>query len=336
MKDRKLDHLNLALKSQTLPGSSDKRFLYEPLCGHSMVEIKPFDLAGKTMKFPIWISSMTGGTAEAEHINNNLARVCAEFGLGMGLGSCRIYMDKKGFEKQFELRKIVGYELPLWANLGIGQIEKALANNSISAIDDMVDRLQADGLIVHINPLQEFFQDEGDVFTQSPYQTLYKFIEKSRLKVMVKEVGQGFGPESLKLLMQLPLAAIEFGAFGGTNFSKVEINRGESVRKSALAPLAMVGNSAYDMLDYIRDIKKEGSDIQCKTFIASGGIRHFLDGYYFINSMPYSTAFGMASQFLIHARGEYETLKQFVLNQIEGLNTASAYLRINPKYNKHD
>ena len=110
------------------------------------------------MKFPIWISSMTGGTAEAEHINNNLARVCAEFGLGMGLGSCRIYMDKKGFEKQFELRKIVGYELPLWANLGIGQIEKALANNSISAIDDMVDRLQADGLIVHINPLQEFFQ----------------------------------------------------------------------------------------------------------------------------------------------------------------------------------
>ena len=90
---RKSDHIDLAFASQI--ETLDTRFYYEPmLTGHPKGDLEPVDFAGKTMKVPMWVSSMTGGTGKARMINHNLGRLCGELGLGMGLGSCRILLEE--------------------------------------------------------------------------------------------------------------------------------------------------------------------------------------------------------------------------------------------------
>jgi len=143
---------------------------------------------GKTMRTPIWVSSMTGGTGVAQTINRNIARVCREFGMGMGLGSCRKIIFDKTHWNDFNFRDEIG-EQPFWANLGVAQIEELLASKNIQAVVDMVGELRADGLIVHVNPLQEWFQPEGNRLKQSPLQTIQQLLTQVDFKIIVKEVG---------------------------------------------------------------------------------------------------------------------------------------------------
>src|SRR5690606_18585640 len=117
----------------------------------------------------------------------------------------------------FDWRQTIGSELPFYANLGIAQIEVLLEERAIERVHALVERLGADGLIIHVNPLQEWFQPEGDRLRVSPLETIQRFLEIAPYPVIVKEVGQGMGPASLRALLTLPLAAVEFGAFGGTN-----------------------------------------------------------------------------------------------------------------------
>ena len=135
------------------------------ICRHSFL--------GRNMNFPIMVSSMTGGTEKAKTINKNLAKVCGEFGLGMGLGSCRqlLYEDKRMHE--FDIRQFMPNE-PMLINLGIAQIEELLEKQETDRIGLLADRLQADGLIVHINPMQEWLQPEGDRIQHPPIETVEK------------------------------------------------------------------------------------------------------------------------------------------------------------------
>jgi isopentenyl-diphosphate delta-isomerase len=327
--EKKKAHIDLALQSQTLRETMDTRFNYEPmLSAHPQGILKPFAFLGKTMRVPIWISSMTGGTEAAMLINRNLARVCNEFGLGMGLGSCRILLEDNLYPEHFLLRKYIGDEVPFYANLGIVQIGKALANNTVDRITEMIGRLQADGLMIHVNPLQEWLQPEGEVMLRTPIEIIKEFIERVDFPVIVKEVGQGMGPESLRQLMSLPLEAVEFAAFGGTNFASLELQRSNQQIQQMLKPLSLVGNDAYDMLDSVNKLVSENPDLPVKQIIISGGIKNFLDGYYFIRKSQVPAIYGQASMFLRYAREDYETLREFTLNQIRGLEIAHAYLTI--------
>jgi isopentenyl-diphosphate delta-isomerase len=270
---------------------------------------------------------MTGGTKLAGKINRNLARACNEFGMGMGLGSCRIIMEDDTCFEDFNMRKIIGDHLPLWANLGIAQVEELVGRNQVSKATALVERLQADGLIVHVNPMQEWFQPEGDTLKTAPLETIKRLIDQSVFPIIVKEVGQGMGPESIRELLDLPLQAIEFGAYGGTNFAKVELLRDEDKNQARFEPLTMVGEDASSMVDYVNEIVT-GHDPVCKELILSGGVKNFLDGYYLMEKSVLPSVYGMASTFLKYAREDYETLREFVLSQIEGLKMAQAYLSI--------
>ena len=120
MNDRKEDHINQAFQARVDKTVADQRFNYEPLlAAHPVDRPAPFAFAGKTMRLPLWISSMTGGTAQAGVINRNLARACNEFGLGMGVGSCRILLEDECHFDDFNLRHIIGEASPFYANLGI-------------------------------------------------------------------------------------------------------------------------------------------------------------------------------------------------------------------------
>jgi isopentenyl-diphosphate delta-isomerase len=331
--DRKLEHIKLALDSQTKLAEQDRRFNYEPMLSAHPENIDlSIHFLGKTMRTPIWVSSMTGGTGVARTINANIARACREFGMGMGLGSCRKILFDKTHWDDFNFRDEIGDEQPFWANLGIAQVEELLVSKNIKAVVDLVGELRADGLIVHVNPLQEWFQPEGNRLKQSPLQTIQQLLGQVKFKILVKEVGQGFGPESLRQLLALPLEAIEFGAYGGTNFSKLEMLRGDQHKLEASLPFAFIGQSAGQMVDSVNQLLKENPQPACRQLIISGGIQNALDGYYLTSKSQLPAVFGMASAVLKHASESYESLAEFLENQIQALRLANAYLKINPDY----
>ena len=326
---RKRDHIDLAFRSQI--GATDSRFYYEPLFSAHPDQntLKPFVFLNKTFKVPMWVSSMTGGTAKARIINRNLARAARDFGFGMGLGSCRQLLYDQEHLADFDVRELLGYDLPLFANLGIAQLERLIDRHELHLVIRLIDILKADGLIIHVNPMQEWLQPEGDRFKRSPIETIETIVEKIDCQLIVKEVGQGFGYHSLKKLLQLPLAAVDFAASGGTNFAQVELLRSSDEQKNLYEKLAFLGHTAEDMVDFTNQIKRElGDAMRCPQVIISGGIRHFLDGFYLMKKLNMPSVYGQAAGFLQHAQGHYDDLFKYVESQVNGLALAEAYLRI--------
>jgi isopentenyl-diphosphate Delta-isomerase len=324
---RKSDHIDLALRSQLQ--TVDSRFMYEPLLGkHPVKKSSPFEFLGKKMSTPIWASSMTGGAEHAGDINRNLARVSGKYGLGMGLGSCRIILQDNTHLSDFTMRKLLGDDVPFFANLGIAQIEEIVSNGQINLIHELIDKTETDGLIIHVNPIQEWLQPEGDVLTTSSIETISSLIDSFDKPLIVKEVGQGMGIGSLRALMELPLAAIDFGAFGGTNFSLLELLRGQEINREAYSSLANIGHTAEEMVGFCNLLYKENAEFRSTEVIISGGVSNFLDGYYLMNKLNSKSVYGQASALLKPAAQGYDFLDQFVETQIRGLELAKEFLRI--------
>ena len=325
---RKKDHIELAFQSQVYRHELDSRFYYEPmLSGHPKEgSLKPFSFLGKELRTPMWVSSMTGGTAMAATINRNLAMACKEFGMGMGLGSCRSLLSSDTYFEDFNVRRLIGQDQLLYANLGIAQVEILIREGKTDLIIRMIQKLEADGLIVHVNPLQEWLQPEGDIISNPPIETISRLLELHSIPVIVKEVGQGFGPQSMKALMKLPIQGIEFAANGGTNFARLELLRASELDREVYGPVVQLGHSAEEMLGWSNELAEEASNKQIGVII-SGGIKHFLDGYYLISKSKLPAVYGQASAFLKHARGDYDTLQKYVDMQVKGLELAQSILQ---------
>lgn len=333
---RKRDHIELAQNAQTPRALVDQRFNYEPLLSGHPGENSDISInfLGKKLDAPMWISSMTGGVGEARHINQNLARLCREFNLGMGLGSCRSLLESNQYFEDFNLRPIIGPDLPLYANLGIAQLEVILRENKTHKISELCKKLQVDGLFIHINPMQEWFQVEGDHFQHSPIETLTLFMsqfQKNEIKIIVKEVGQGMGPLSLKSLFELPIDAFELAGFGGTNFSKLEVLRSKALSQDncvdTRSALFNVGHTPLEMIDFINALGEKNPRIKNLPLIISGGIENFLDGHYLRSRSNNPSVYGHANKFLSFAE-DYELLKKFTDEQVSGLKMAKSFLTL--------
>lgn len=327
--ERKLQHIQLALKSQIY--DKDSRFFYEPLlnCDIDSADIS-INFIDTKFAAPIWVSSMTGGALHASKINANLAKACKKYGLGMGLGSCRQLLENDKYLKDFNLRNVAGDDVIIYANLGIAQVEQLVNSGNIKKIKELIEKTETNGLIIHINPLQEWLQPEGDKIKKSPLDTISEIINKTDLNLMVKEVGQGMGPKSLEKLMQMPLKAIEFGAHGGTNFSKIEISRNDYILKNELESVTYIGHSALEMIGFVNTILEQNKNIECKNFIISGGVKGFLDGFYLLSKINTNAIYAHASGFLQYAMSDFNNLCQYVESQFSGLKMAKTLLT--PRY----
>ena len=328
---RKEDHIELAFRSQVDRLHLDERFDYEPLLAAHPREGSLPKLAwgGKALHAPLWVSSMTGGTEKSYAINHNLARAAGEFGIGMGLGSCRSLLYDDHRFQDFNIRPVAGEEAVLFANLGVAQVQTLLDAGDEELIPQLIRALDLDGLIVHVNPLQEWLQPEGDRFTVPPLQTITALLEAlPTLPLIVKEVGQGMGPASLQALLRLPLLALDTAANGGTNFAKLELFRSDELAREAYAGLTRVGHSATEMVRQINGLLHSDTvPVACQHLIISGGVQGFLDGYYLTELAGLPAVYGQASAFLRYAREDYGSLRRYVTTQLRGLELARAYLR---------
>lgn len=361
--DRKSHHLSYAEKAQHTKGgfsgehafggilSHQSLFDYNPLNAFPRPEdevkgsFKKVKLNGKSLGMPLWISSMTGGTGEAGPINRSLAKVAGEYGLGLGLGSCRPLLESNDYFEDFNLRPLIGDEGILFANFGLAQLFTQWKRDKGQRIFDICASLQVDGLFIHLNPLQEWYQPEGDRWYENPVEILNSFCNEAqrkmpRLELGVKEVGQGMGLSALKALAELPFKVIEFGALGGTNFSLLEsmrspekgLKNSENNTLSRPIELCTVGHSAGEMVRHVNSIRKDNANFQIdeKLVVISGGIRSFLDGYYLIENLEGPACYGMAKPFLVHAQHSTDELRHFVEGQKQGLLMAQSFLTAKP------
>lgn len=334
-KDRKQDHIELAFNSQIDDAVSKRIDLYyEPLLSAHPDTSRNNDtdisisFVGHKLKAPIWISSMTGGTAKAKNINMNLAHIANKFGFGMALGSCRPLLDSTERKNDFDFKTVVG-DFPFYANLGVAQLEQLISANQLGKVKDLLKDLSVDGLVIHVNPLQEWVQPEGDRFKVAPIETIKQTLFELETNIIVKEVGQGFGPNSLISLMNLPISAIEFAGYGGTNFTALELARHNALssgKRESLLNLSYIGHTSEQMISWVNDILK--LETKCKEFIISGGINNILQGHRLRESLKANSVIGMASAFLKYAENS-ELLEEFASTQVDLLKLAKCYLKEN-------
>ena len=126
--------------------------------------------------------------------------------------------------------------------------------------------------------------------------------------------------------MQLPLEGIDFGAHGGTNFSKLELHRASAMQHQVFDAIAQWGHTAAEMVESYNELNEDlGALNRCPNIIVSGGVKQFTDGYYLTERIAANAVYGQASAFLQHARGTYT---EYVDLQVTGLTLANTYLKI--------
>ena len=207
---------------------------------------------------------MTGGAELSRTINRNLAEAAQKLGIGMMLGSQRIMLDNDAAARSFEVRELAP-DVLLIGNIGLAQLSDA----AIPKLAAALERVGADALAVHTNPLQEAMQDNGDTDFSGSLDRLRRVAEELPCPVLVKEVGHGIGAEAAEKLRGLPIAAVDVAGAGGTSWARVEqlVRYGE-VRYPAIAEW---GVPTAQALQEVR------ATLPGMPLVASGGIRTGMD-----------------------------------------------------------
>ncbi|MDD5467140.1 MAG: type 2 isopentenyl-diphosphate Delta-isomerase [Anaerolineales bacterium] len=266
---RKSDHIRINLQEDVKSGLSNGlerlRFTHQAL---PELDLEAVDLSatifGKKLAAPILISSMTGGTPEAAQINATLASAAQQAGVAIGLGSQRAAIDNPDLAYTFQVRRVAP-DVLLFANLGAIQLNYGY---TVAECQRAVDMIEADALILHLNPLQEALQPEGDTRFAGLIKKIEAVCRAMGTPVIVKEVGWGISSEAARRLADAGVSAIDIAGAGGTSWSQVEMHRAPSESQARLASLFVDwGIPTTKSLQMVRQAAPE------LLLFASGGIR---------------------------------------------------------------
>jgi isopentenyl-diphosphate delta-isomerase len=290
--NRKSDHIRINLEKDVLStrttGLENHHFIHEALPELDLERVDTtLSLFGRRLAAPILISSMTGGTADAETINLRLAEAAQTVGVAMGVGSQRAALEHPEQAKTFQVRRVAP-DILLFANLGAVQLNYGYG---IEHCRRAVDMLQADALFLHLNPLQEAVQSGGDVNFAGLSKKIAAICKKLEVPVIVKEVGWGISERTAKILADCGVSAIDVAGAGGTSWSQVEMHRSPDEFTRQLA--ATFVDWGIPTAESILNVKKAVPDM---TVFASGGLKDGLDIAKCIALG--ATLGGMAGQFL--------------------------------------
>lgn len=264
--DRKLDHLRICTEKDVESGRSGFDEITLAHCALPETDYDKIDMKtrflGKKLDYPLIIEAMTGGVDEALEINKDLASVAQEFGIGFGVGSQRAAIENIRLEDTFKVRDVAP-DILLIANIGAVQLNYGY---TVKECKKAVEMIGADALALHLNPLQEVIQTEGDRDFSDLTAKINEVARRLGKPVIVKETGCGISYEAAK---NLKVAAIDVAGSGGTSWSLVESYR-SSGRNQHLGRL--FAGWGIPTADSIRDVTGLKMPV-----IASGGIRNGLD-----------------------------------------------------------
>ncbi|MEX0268651.1 type 2 isopentenyl-diphosphate Delta-isomerase [Leptolyngbyaceae cyanobacterium UHCC 1019] len=304
---RKADHLRICLDEdvqfrQTSSGLERYHFLH---CCLPELDLQNIDqtttFLGKSLSSPLLISSMTGGTELAKTINFRLAAVAQRYGLAMGVGSQRVAVENPEVASTFTVRSLAP-DILLFANLGAVQLNYRYG---LEECLEIVDLLEADALILHLNPVQECVQTKGDTNFRGLLDKIAILCEKLPVPVIAKEVGNGISALMAEKLIAAGVSAIDVAGAGGTSWAKVESERAQDARQRRLgATFADWGIPTAECITSIRAVAPT------VPLIASGGLRNGLDAAKAI-ALGADLA-GMAMPFLQAANESEEATNQLV------------------------
>ena len=270
---RKADHLRICLEEDVQFANTNglERYRFSHCClpelNRSEIDLTTTFL-GKQLSAPLLISSMTGGTEQAQIINQRLATVAQRYKIAMGVGSQRVAVEKPIVASTFAVRSHAP-DILLFANLGAVQLNY---NYGLDQCLQMVDLLEADALILHLNPLQECIQTKGDTNFRGLVDKISTLCSKLPVPVIAKEVGNGISAVMATKLLEAGVKAIDVAGAGGTSWAKVESERAETPLQRRLG--MTFADWGLPTAECIRSIRAVAPEI---PLIASGGLRHGLD-----------------------------------------------------------
>jgi isopentenyl-diphosphate Delta-isomerase len=270
---RKAEHIRICLEEnvQFRTGNGLEKYHFSHYClpelDYDRLDIST-QFLGKTLGAPLLISSMTGGTDQARTINRRLAEAAQAYGLAMGVGSQRVAIEQDQTQDSFRVRDLAP-DILLFANLGAVQLNYGYGSEQCQRAVDLVE---ADALILHINPLQECIQPQGDRNFSGLLQKIEQVCSKLTVPVVAKEVGNGISAHLAQQLIDVGVRAIDVAGAGGTSWSLVESARADNELQRQLGrTFADWGLPTAACLVQIRQRQPE------IPLIASGGLRNGLD-----------------------------------------------------------
>ncbi len=270
---RKGDHLRINLDEDvshpTLTGLEQYHFVHRALPEMDLDQVDTCVIfLNRSLRAPLLISSMTGGTAEARQINARLAAAAQAAGIAMGLGSLRAALEDPQLADTYRVRPAAP-DILLLANLGAVQLNYGYdASHCLRA----VELVEADGLILHLNPLQEALQPEGNTRWAGLLKKIEAVCRTLPVPVIAKEVGWGISEETARQLADAGVAAIDVAGAGGTSWSQVERHRARDEVSRRVA--ALFHDWGIPTAESLLAVRRAAPNL---PLIASGGLRHGLD-----------------------------------------------------------
>ncbi|MEN0088711.1 MAG: type 2 isopentenyl-diphosphate Delta-isomerase [Pseudomonadota bacterium] len=273
---RKDEHLSVVLERRHKAGRASAGFdAFEFIhCALPDLHLDQIDLTtsflGRQLAAPFIVSSMTGGPSRATAINRNIAEACEATGMAMAVGSQRVAIETNGADGGLgtDLRRIAP-SVPIVGNIGVAQLNTGFG---VDEARRAVDMLEADGLYVHLNPLQEAVQPEGDRDFRSLFNKIVALSDSLPVPVLIKEVGNGISAGLAKRFVDAGITHIDVAGAGGTSWAAVEAARISDPEDAAVAnAFAQWGIPTAQAVETVR------ATCPSSTIIASGGVRGGID-----------------------------------------------------------
>jgi isopentenyl-diphosphate delta-isomerase len=270
---RKADHIRVNLEQDVQSGLATGldalAFTHRALPELDLTDVDVgLSFLGHPLRAPLLISSMTGGTEQASQINRRLALAAQTQGVALGVGSQRAAIEDPSLAPTFQVR-VAAPDVLLLANLGAVQLNYGY---DASHCQRAVDMIGADALILHLNPLQEALQPEGDNRFGGLLKRIEAVCHALRIPVIAKEVGWGISAQDARQLVEAGVAAIDVAGAGGTSWSQVEMHRASTEHQRRLA--ASFLSWGIPTADAVRQVRQALPHV---PLIASGGLRSGLD-----------------------------------------------------------
>lgn len=315
--NRKDEHIRICLERNVEARSVRTGFEDIFLIHKALPEINLRDVKTETVflkhrfSAPIIVESMTGGTERAMEINAIIASVVEELGLGMGVGSQRAALKNPSLERTFKIVRERAPRAFMISNIGGPQI---IMEYGVKEIKRAVEMIEADALAIHLNPLQETIQPEGETVYAGIIDRIRTIVDSLDVPVIVKETGAGISAEVARMLKDAGVACIDVAGAGGTSWAAVEYYRAVEYGDAASQDLGLV---LWDWgIPTVISIVEVAQSVNLPV-VASGGLRSGLD---IAKSIALGASMaGLARPILLSASRGYEETKRTLCSLINQL-----------------